>query len=82
MTDRQHTAEKVDLASLEKELKLALEQHVDASRQESVARSAVCDATNRVNRAQKALTTYVDSLKKTAPWNTDWHSEKNHGQSV
>lgn len=55
--------EKVDLASLEKELKLALEQHVDASRQESVARNAVCDATNRVNRAQKALV-FADALLK------------------
>jgi hypothetical protein len=76
------TADKNDLAALERELKLALEEHVSASREESVARGAVTEATNRVNKAQKALTAYVDNLKKQAPWNTDWHSEKNRGQSV
>lgn len=32
---------------------------------------------NRLNKAQQAIDSYVASLRKQAPWNTDWHDQQN-----
>jgi len=60
------------VAELFAELEAAIEQHKDAERAESQARSVLTDATNRLNRAQKAVDEHMKKLRSSAPWNTDW----------
>jgi hypothetical protein len=55
-------------------------EHKEATDRESEARSAVTRATNRLNAAQKNLDKHLDTLRKGAPWNTEWNSRK--GQPV
>ena len=64
------------LAELVKELDAAMEQHQQAELVESAARRDMCEATNRLNAAQKALDEYVAELKRKAPWNTDWKAKR------
>jgi hypothetical protein len=71
-----------DVAALFKELEAAMALHKEAERAESAARSVMCDATNRLNRAQKAVDDHVRSLKANAPWNTDWRSQRDKGVAV
>lgn len=61
-----------NLVELIKEFDAAMAEHKEAETEESAARSKMCAATNRLNAAQKALDTYVATLKRDAPWNTDW----------
>jgi chromosome segregation ATPase len=70
------------LAELEKSYSEALVQHKEATRAESEARNILTDATNRLNKAQKDLTAYMRGLQEKAPWNTDWHAERNRGTPV
>ncbi len=60
------------VAELFAELEAATEQHKDAERAESQARSVLTDATNRLNQAQKAVDEHMKKLRSSAPWNTDW----------
>ena len=39
-------------------------------------------ATNRLNDAQKTFDEAVAQIKKDAPWNTKWHSERNPPRAV
>ena len=71
-----------DLKALQTELAAAMEQHESARLQESAARSAMCEATNRLNRAQKALDDAMEKLRAKAPWSTDWHSRLNPPREV
>lgn len=60
------------VADLFSELEKATEEHKDAERAESQARSVLTAATNRLNAAQKAVDEHMAKLRKAAPWNTDW----------
>lgn len=41
--------------------------------------SEMTAATNKLNKAQKTFDEAVAELRKAAPWNTDWHSERKRG---
>lgn len=65
-----------------KELDEATKAHADAKRVEDAARSDMSAAVNRLNKAQQAIDKAMAATKAKAPWNTDWHSQRNPGQPV
>jgi flagellar hook-basal body complex protein FliE len=65
-----------------RELDEATKEHTDAERAESEARSVLTAAVNRLNKAQQAIDKAMAAMKAKAPWNTDWHSQRNPGQPV
>lgn len=71
-----------DLKALLAEIEAAMQQHKEATQEESAARGKMCDATNRLNRAQKALDDAIEKVRAQAPWNTDWHWRRNPPQAV
>ena len=62
-----------------KELELATQEHNEAERAESQARSVLTAAVNRLNAAQKAIDKAMADTRAKAPWNTDWWTMRNRG---
>ena len=70
------------MMDLFKELDGAMKEHESASRQLDAARFTENEARNRLNKAQQAIDKALAATKAKAPWNTDWHSQRNPGETV
>ena len=70
------------LEELHRELSEAMLEHGFAEQEEHAARHKMTAAINRLNGAQGALDAAMETLRKSAPWNTDWHSKRNPGIPV
>lgn len=64
------------LAQLEQELKNAQQVFDRAKEEERAANASMTAAMNTLNNVQKKLDAYIAQLKKSAPWNTEWHSSQ------
>lgn len=62
------------------ELDNAREAHDSARAEAKQASSREISARNRLNDAQKAFDAAVAEIKKDAPWDSNWHSQKNRGE--
>jgi hypothetical protein len=70
------------LEQLVVELTQATEALTEASKNEDIARQETTSARNKVNAAQKALDARMDTLRRKAPWNTDWSNKDRHPVTV
>ena len=65
-------SDETELAALERNLRNATEELEKANMREGAARRARCDAQNAVNAAQRQLDAYIETLRTSAPADTDW----------
>lgn len=71
MSDEAKTIEELAV-----ELREAREAYDRTHRCYEVARSAETSALNTLNAAQKAFDAGVERVREGAPWNSDWHSQR------
>lgn len=66
-----------NLDSAFKRLRAATEAHKEASMKNDAARSALCNAINELNSAQKEFDAAIADIKDSAPRDSDWTMNKN-----
>jgi hypothetical protein len=70
-------------SGLLKYLQEALEQYEAAHERARAASLEENAAINKLNEAQKSFDAFHKALhEQKAPWNTEWHSQRNRGEPV
>ena len=69
---------KQDLLAALEELKSASTEHHRCQNIRDAADRELTSAVNRLNKAQRTVDELMAELRKNAPWNTDWHSQRKH----
>ncbi len=74
--------EKPTIEAAHTKLQEAQERYDDTHNAYEAARSRETDARNELNRAQRTFDDAVAAVKKSAPWNSDWHQAANKPVAV
>lgn len=73
---------KMNIEACAKSLAEARSAFEEVNTEKEAIEKRMTAATNRLNDAQKTFDEAVAQIKKDAPWNTKWHSERNPSRAA